>query len=71
MPGSGVRVSPQLLKGSPAESNGVHIGRRFAFPHRADQSNVVRRCLLQSDSFGGIVGGIELGFDHLGVSYGV
>jgi len=26
---------------------------------------------LQSDSFGGIVGGIELGFDHLGVSYGV
>jgi integrase len=32
MPGSGVRVSPQLLEGSPAESNGVHFGRRFAFP---------------------------------------
>jgi hypothetical protein len=31
MPGSGVRVSPQLLKGSPAESNGVQTGRRFAF----------------------------------------
>jgi hypothetical protein len=30
MPGSGVRVSPQLLEGSPAQSNGVHIGRRFA-----------------------------------------
>ena len=25
MPGSGVRVSPQLLKGSPIQSNGVHI----------------------------------------------
>src|ERR1700680_1808936 len=26
MPGSGVRVSPQLLERSPTPSNGVHIG---------------------------------------------
>src|ERR1700719_1270342 len=31
MPGSGVRVSPQLLEGRPTPSNGAHIGRRFAF----------------------------------------